>query len=175
MSPAPPQGTRKGYPYHTTKRPTRPMHGRGGACPHPGESGANPRQRLTLMCMGRDQSGPYAPGPSLRSACFPHPFQMCQGERSPSGPALPGPLPVRGLARRPSTGASAGRPLARVADHVAICASELRSSRESAARSARLAQLMLALAHLFGQQRERGRDKGPFLGASIRGVGFAYG
>jgi hypothetical protein len=36
-----------------------------------------------------------------------------------------------------------------------------------------LAQIMLALAHLFGQQRERGRDKGPFLGASIRGV--AYG
>src|SRR5438132_7430174 len=58
MSPAPPQGTRKGHPYHTTKRPTRPVYGRGGLAPTLRESGVNPRQRLKLMCMGCDKSGP---------------------------------------------------------------------------------------------------------------------
>src|SRR5207237_558186 len=68
MSPAPPQGTRKGHLYHTTKRPTRPVYGRGGLAPTLSESGVNPRQRLKLMCIGCDKSGPYTPWPSPRSS-----------------------------------------------------------------------------------------------------------
>ena len=83
MSPAPPQGTRKGYPYHTTKRPTRPMHGRGGVCPHPGESGANPRQGLKLMGMGRDESGPYAPRAIAALGLLSSPIPNVSGRETP--------------------------------------------------------------------------------------------
>src|SRR5258708_15879912 len=33
---APCQGSRKGYPYSTTKRLVKPVYSRGGACPRPG-------------------------------------------------------------------------------------------------------------------------------------------